>query len=81
VGRVKKAVSALPLVNGAFTHAVAQRQSVSRLLAGRHLRSDGRRGACVFVQGNHYDNALGWTAVVTQGFSINCRMTSLAMNS
>jgi hypothetical protein len=33
------------------------------------------------VQGNHHDEAPGWTAVVTQRLSINCRMTSLAMNS
>lgn len=78
---VMKAVSAFPFVDGAFTHAVAQRQSCSGLGAGRHLRSDGGRGACVFVQCNHHDNAPGWTAVVTQRLSINWRMTSLAMNS
>jgi hypothetical protein len=33
------------------------------------------------VQGNHHDKAPGWTAEVTQRLSINCRMTSLAMNS
>jgi len=32
------------------------------------------------MQGNHHDKAPGWTAVVTQRLSINCRMTSLAMN-
>ena len=59
VGRVMKALSALPLVDGAFTHAITQRQSCSSLRAGRHLRSDGGRGACVFVQGNHHDKAPG----------------------
>jgi len=52
VGRMMKTVSAHPFVNGAFTHAVTQRQSWSSLRAGRHLRSDGGRGACVFVQVN-----------------------------
>jgi hypothetical protein len=33
------------------------------------------------VQGYHHDKAPGWTAEVTQRLSINCRMTSLAMNS
>jgi hypothetical protein len=33
------------------------------------------------VQGNHHDKAPGWTAEVTQRLSINCRMTSLAMNN
>jgi hypothetical protein len=33
------------------------------------------------VQGYHDDKAPGWTAEVTQRLSINCRMTSLAMNS
>ena len=66
VGRVMKAVSALPFVDGAFTHAVTQRQGCSSLRAGRHLRADGGRGACVFVQGDHHDKAPGWTAVVTQ---------------
>ena len=81
VGRVMKAVSTLPLVNSAFTHAEAQRQSGSSLRAGRHLRTGGGRSTCVFVQGNHHDKAPGWTAEVTQRLSINCRMTSLAMNS
>lgn len=76
-----KAVSALPLVNGAFTHAVTQRQSCSGLRAGRYRGTNGRRGACVFVQGNHHDKAPGWTAVVTQRLSFNCSMTALAMNS
>jgi hypothetical protein len=31
------------------------------------------------MQANHQDKAPGWTAVVTQRLSINCRMTSLAM--
>ena len=75
------ATSLLTNTDGAFTHTVAQRQSGSRLRAGRYLRSDGGRGACVLVQGNHHDKAPGWTAVVTQILSINWRMTSLAMNS
>ncbi len=78
---ILKAFSALPFVDGAFTHAVAQRQSGTTVRAGCHLRSNGWRGACVFVQGNHHDKAPGWTAVVTQRLSINCRMTSLAMNN
>lgn len=81
VGRIMKAVSALPLVDGAFTHAVTQRQGCSSLRAGRHLRAGCGRSTCVFMQGNHHDKAPGWTAVVTQRLSINCRMTSLAMNS
>jgi len=68
-----KSVLALPFVDGAFTHAVAQRQGCSSLRAGRHLRSDGGRSACVFVQVNHHDKAPGWTAVVTQRLSISCR--------
>ncbi len=81
VGRVMKAVLALPLVNGAFTHAITQRQSCRGLRTGRHLSTCGGRSACVLIQGNHHDKAPGWTAVVTQRLSINCRMTSLAMNS
>ena len=81
VGRVMKAVSALPFVDGAFTHAVTQRQSCSSFRTGRHLRAGGGRGACVFMQGNHHDKAPGLTAEVTQTLSINWRMTSLAMNS
>jgi hypothetical protein len=81
VGRVMEAVSALPFVDGAFTHTVTQRQSCSVVRAGRHLRSNGGRRSCVFMQGNHHDKATGWTAVVTQRLSINWRMTSLAMNS
>lgn len=81
VRSVMKGVSAFPLVNGAFTHAVAQRQSGSSLRAGRHLSTGGGRGACVLVQGNHHDKAPGWTAVVTQRLSISCFMTSLAMNN
>ena len=81
VGCVMKAVSALPFVNGAFTHAITQRQSCSSLRAGRHLRTRCGRGAGIFMQGNHHDKAPGWTAVATQRLSINWRMTSLAMNS
>jgi len=77
---VMKAVPALPFVDGAFTHAVTQRQGCSSLRAGRHLRAGCGRSTCVFMQGNHHDKAPGWTAVVTQRLSINCRMTSLAMN-
>lgn len=81
VRRVMKVVPAFPFVDGAFAHAEAQRQSGSSLRAGRHLRSNGGRGACVFVQGNHHDKAPWWTAVVTQILSNRCLMTSLAMNS
>jgi hypothetical protein len=81
VGRIMKGVSAIPVVNGAFTHAITQRQSCSSLRAGHHLRTGCGRGACFFKQGNHLDKAPGWTAVVTQSLSINWRMTSLAMNS
>jgi hypothetical protein len=81
VQSVMKAVSGLPLVNGAFTHAITLRQSCSSLRARRHLRSNGGRGACVLVQGNHHDKAPGCTAVVTQRLSTSCLMTSLAMNS
>ena len=38
VGRVMEVVSALPFVDGAFTHTVTQRQSCSGVRAGRHLR-------------------------------------------
>jgi len=76
-----KAVSALPFVDGAFTHAVTQRQGCSSLRAGRYLRAGCGRSTCVFMQSNHHDKAPGWTAVVTQRLSINWRMTSLAMNS
>ena len=34
-----------------------------------------------FLQGDHHDKAPGWTAEVMHRLSINCRMTSLAMNS
>ena len=62
-------------------YAFIERQSCSGLRTGCHLSTGGGRSACVFMQGNHHDKAPGWTAVVTQRLSINCRMTSLAMNS
>lgn len=34
-----------------------------------------------FMKGDNHDKARAWNAVVTQSMSINCRMTSLAMNS
>ena len=78
---VVKAVSSLPLVDARFTNAKALRKSSCAVGAYRNLGSYGRRGACVFVQGDHHDKAPGWTAEVMHRLSINCRMTSLAMNS
>jgi len=52
VGRVTKAVSAPPLVNGAFTHAITQRKSCSGLGASGHLNTGGGLSACVVMQGN-----------------------------
>jgi len=78
---VVKAVTSLPLVDGRFTNAKALRKSSCAVGAYRNLGSYGRRGACVFVQGDHLDKAPGWTAEVMHRLSINCRMTSLAMNS
>ena len=74
-------VPSLPLVDGRFTNAKALRKSSCAVGAYRNLGSYGRRGACVFVQGDHHDKAPGWTAEVMHRLSINCRMTSLAMNS
>ena len=71
VGCIMKAVAGLPFVDGALTDAITQCQSCSGLGTGRHLRTGGGRGACVFVQGDHHDKAPGWTAGVTQRLSIN----------
>jgi len=81
VGRVIETVATLPLVNGAFTQAITQRQSCSGLRTGRHLSTGDGGRVCVFVQGNHHDKTPSLAAVVTQSLSIKWHMTSLAMDS
>lgn len=81
VRRILKAGPAFPFVDRGHANAKALGKAVRAVRATCNLRSDGRRGACVLVQGNHHDKAPEWTAGVMQRLSTNRLMTVRAMNN
>ena len=54
---------------------------IDRLLAESKQTPKGWGRTGVFMQGDHHDNATGWTATSMQSLCFKLSMTSLAMNS